>query len=485
MSNPEDSGAVEKTGSWSCRWRGATVLLAILAIALALYININHTEAQERVVALVGGAVIDGAGNAPQAGCAVLIQGDRIAAVGPKIQIPKGATVISVAGKTIIPGLVDMHGHMYARATPDMRSQFDSYPLLYLAGGVTTVRSPGDFDPEGMVALRERINRGEATGPRIYTAGPYFDNDPSQVTWIKGVKTPEEALAQFDRWKDRIDYVKFYTRITEPEFRIVVEAARKAGIPTTGHLGSITATRAIELGINGLEHGIFAMSELSKANPQTAQVSRGGACALGDLDLDSPLVENLVASIVKNRVVIDPTVVVFQLSPPIFEPVTSDWLKYLSADAQAHQTKLLSIATATSSSGEGAAAIECQRRSLQSQLGFIKKVHDRGGILTTGTDPVSPRLIPGFGLHRELKNFVAAGLTPVEAIRAATLNAAIALRREKEMGTIQPGKLADLVVIAGDPASRIEDIGKAEMIFKGGVRYDPATLRKFAEGQVK
>jgi imidazolonepropionase-like amidohydrolase len=464
------------------RWAVA-FSFAVLVFASAVYFVINRANAQERVIALVGGAVIDGKGNAPQAGFTVLIRGDRIAAVGPKIQIPRGATVINVAGKTIIPGLVDMHGHMYARATPEMRSQFDSYPLLYLAGGVTTVRSPGDFDPEGMVALRERINRGEATGPRIFTAGPYFDNDPSQVTWIKGVKTPEEALAQFERWKGRVDYIKFYTRITEPEFRIVVNAARKSGIPTTGHLGSITATRAIELGINGLEHGIFAMSELTKADSQGSQAA---ACALGDLDLNSPLVENLVASIVKNRVAIDPTVVVFQLSPPIFEPVTPDWLKYLSADAQAHQTRLLSNATAALSAGEGAsAAIECQRRALQSQLRFIKKIHDRGGILTTGTDPVSPRLIPGYGLHRELKNFVNAGLTPVQAITAATLNAAIALRREKDMGTIEPGKLADLVVIGGDPAARIEDLGKTEIVFKAGVQYDPLTLRKSAEGQVK
>jgi len=463
---------------WPDRKWAAAFLPAFLVLASAFHLVVNQAEAQDRVVALVGGAVIDGTGKAPQANCTVLIRGERIAAVGPKVQIPKGATVVNVAGKTIIPGLVDMHGHMYARATPEMRSQFEAYPPLYLAGGVTTVRSPGDFDPEGMVALRERIKRGEATGPRIFTAGPYFDNDPSQVLWIKGVKTPEEALDQFNRWKDRIDYVKFYTRITEPEFRAVMDAARKAGIPTTGHLGSITATRAVELGINGLEHGIFAMSELSKAN------SQGGACALGDLDLNSPVVENLVASIVKNRVAIDPTVVVFQLSPPIFEPVTPDWLKYLSAEAQAHQTRLLSTVASGAASGNPAAA-ECQRRALQSQLRFIKKVHDRGGILITGTDPVSPRLIPGYGLHRELKNFVDAGLTPVAAIKAATLNAAIALRREKEMGTIQPGKLADMVVIGGDPATRIEDIGKTEMVIKGGVQYDPAALRKSAEGQVK
>ncbi|MGH8692842.1 MAG: amidohydrolase family protein [Burkholderiales bacterium] len=445
----------------------------IALLLLAGLFSFSRVEAQERLVALVGGTVIDGTGKAPQAGATVLIRGERIAAVGPKVQIPKGATIINVAGKTIIPGLIDMHGHMYARATPKMRSQFEAYPLLYLAGGVTTVRSPGDFEPEGMVALRERIKRGEATGPRIFTAGPYFDNDPSSVPWIKGVKTPEEALEKFNQWKGRIDCIKFYTRITEAEFRLVLDAARKAGIPVTGHLGSITATRAIELGINGLEHGIFAMSELGKADAQD------GNCALGDLDLNSPAVEKLITSIVKNRVVIDPTVVVFQVQLLDFEPVTPDWEKYLSAEAQAHQSRLRS-----SSEGETDRS-RCLRRAIQTQLRFIRKVHERGGIIVAGTDPVTPRLIPGYGLHRELKNLVDAGLTPVEAIKAATLNAAIALRREKEMGTIQPGKLADLVVGGGAPTARIEDVGKTEIVFKGGVQYDPTALRKSAEGQIK
>ena len=122
---------------------------------------------------------------------------------------------------------------------------------------------------------------------------------------------------------------------------------------------------------------------------------------------------------------------------------------------------------------------------MQAQLRLIKEVHQRGGLVLTGTDPVSPRLIPGYGLHRELKNLVDAGLTPLEAIKAATFNAARVLRREKEFGTIEAGKLADLVVVTGDPAARIEAVGQTEMMFRHGVKYDPAALRKAAEGQVK
>lgn len=443
-------------------------LFLVVAAALA--------PAQVRTVALVGGTVIDGTGNPPLENHTVLIRGDRIAAVGRKIRIPEGATVIDIKGKTVIPGLIDMHGHMYVRGSGPQHSQFEPYSLLYLAGGVTTVRSPGDFEPEGMVAVRERIKKGEAAGPRIFTAGPYFDHAPSSVEWIKGVASPDEALRKFDQWKDKIDYVKFYTRITEPEFVAVLNAAHKAGIHATGHLGSITATRAIELGIDGLEHGIFAMSELVP----NVKNNQERFCTLAKLDLDSPVVENLVDLIVKKRVAIDPTIVTYQSLHPDFVPVTPDWLKYFSPEARDYQTKLRG-----SPANRSAAADECLRGALQTQMRFVKKVHDRGGVIVAGTDPVIVTLTPGYGLHRELKNFVEAGLTPVEAIKTVTSVAATVLGRQKDLGSIRKGKLADLVVVNGNPALRIENIGNTEMVFQGGVRYDPATLRKSAEGLIK
>jgi len=131
---------------------------------------VNQLNAQERVVALTGGTIIDGTGRPPRTGYTILIRGERIVKVGRKVKIPKGATVLDITGKTVVPGLIDMHGHMYVRATGPQRSQFEAYPPLYLGGGVTTVRSPGDFEPE-------------------------------------------EGLEKFNQWKDRIGYVKFYTRI--------------------------------------------------------------------------------------------------------------------------------------------------------------------------------------------------------------------------------------------------------------------------------
>jgi imidazolonepropionase-like amidohydrolase len=437
--------------------------------------SMSAAQPAPAVVALVGGRIIDGTGAPPMEGRTILIRGARIAEVGADLRIPKDAKIVDVTGKTVLPGLVDFHGHMYARATSAMRSQFEAYPLLFLAGGVTTDRSPGDFDPEGMIALRDRINKGNAAGPRIFTAGPYFDHQPSQVGWIKGVASPEEALQKFNEWRDRLDWVKFYTRITEAEMGVVLEAARRAGLPSAGHLNSVPAARAIEMGITCLEHGIFAMGEL--VPPGTSEQSRN--CALAGLDLDSPAVENLVSSIVKNRVVIDPTIIVFQAQHPGFQPVAPDWSRYLSPEGQAHQARIQSSQKADP---EGASCLE---RALQVQMRFVKRVHDRGGLIVAGTDPVSPRLIPGYALHREIGNLVLAGLTPLEAIKAATLDAAIALRREKDFGSIQPGKLADLVVVGGDPSAGIDALGRIEMVFKEGVEYDPAALRRAAVGQIR
>lgn len=148
-------------------------------LALLILLSVAPNARQESVTALVGATIIDGTGR-PAFPATIVIRGQRIADIGTRPSVPTGATIIDLSGKRVVPGLVDMHGHMYARATAAMRSQFEADPSLYLAGGVTTVRSPGDFDPEGMIALRERIRRGEAVGPRIFVAGPYVDHASSE-----------------------------------------------------------------------------------------------------------------------------------------------------------------------------------------------------------------------------------------------------------------------------------------------------------------
>ena len=422
------------------------------------------------VVALVGGSVIDGTGAGAHL-ATVLIRGSRIEAVGPEVEVPRSAEVIDIAGMSVVPGLIDMHGHMYAYGG----NQFEPYSALFLAGGVTTVFSPGDFDPEGMIELRDRIARGEAVGPTVLTAGPYFDHDPSMVGWIEGVGSAAEALKKFEAWKARIDVVKVYSSITEEELGALADAAHAEGMKMTGHLGGQVATlRAIELGIDGLEHGIFAIAEITdagQADPLNQQY-----CSLANLDLDGPIVGDLVQAIVENDVWITPTIVTLQGIHPDFEPPAYEWLEYLSPELREVMTQAPAYLDEVGA--------QCLEQALTKQLEFVRRVHESGGLVLAGTDPVSPDVVPGYGLHAEMANFVRAGLRPLEAISIATRNGSAALGLSDQIGSVVAGKQADLVVVRGDPASDISHIGNTVWVFKAGMRYDPSTLRESAKGKI-
>lgn len=421
-------------------------------------------------IALVGGAVIDGTGAPPRA-ATVLIHGSEIEAVGAELEVPRRTEVIDITGMTVLPGLIDMHGHMYAYGA----NQFEAYTALFLAGGVTTVFSPGDFDPEGMTALRDGVERGEAVGPTIRTAGPYFDHDPSMVGWIEGVASAEEALAKFEAWKDRIDAVKVYSSITEDELGALAEAAHTEGLKMTGHLGGPLSTlRAIELGIDGLEHGIFAVSDITDA-AQDAPLSEQ-YCSLAEVDLDGPVVEELIRAIVEDDVWVTPTIVTMQGIHPGFVPPAEEWLEYLSPEMQERMVGIPAYID-----DEGAA---CLDRAIEKQLEFVRRVHERGGLVLAGTDPVSPKVVPGYGIHAEMANFVRAGISPLDAISIATRNGAIALGLSDRVGTVEAGKRADLVVVRGDPSSDISRIGNTVWVFKAGQQYDPAHLRQSARGRI-
>lgn len=421
-------------------------------------------------VALVGGKVIDGLGGVHE-GWTVLIEGDTIKAVGPRIGLPPGTKTIQLDGQAVMPGLIDMHGHMYARAHVDIVSQFDAYPILYLAGGVTTVRDPGELNPVGVAELRDKVAAGTAVGPRIFTAGPYFDHAPSYVRWIKGTDTPDEALAMFREWKDQIDMVKVYSRIHEDQFIALQRAAESAGLAIIGHLGSLTAQRAVDLGINGPEHGLFTMTEFTGDG--------NGYDALAELDLDSPQVVHLIESLVQRKVVVCPTTVTFQLIMR-WAAVTPDWMDYLTPEAQAHQREMLAKIEKPDSKRQ-----ETIKQVEATQLGFTKRLHDAGGVVVVGTDPTHPMLMPGWGMYKEIENLVDAGLPPLDAIRAATYDAACALGAEDEIGSIGSGKKADLVIVDGDPSRDIRDLWKTHTVVKGGRAYSSSELRAQAMGKIR
>lgn len=439
--------------------------------------------------ALVGGLVIDGTGAAAQAGCTVLVEGGRIAAVGPDVEVPPGTERVDVTGKSVIPGMVDMHGHLFANVGGSIKSQFRPYSRLYLAGGVTSVFSPGEYEPEKALEFRDRQRRGEEVGTRIFTAGPYFDHDPSQVAWIEGVASKEQALEKLRQWKDRIDGVKVYTSITEDEFVAIEAEAHEAGLRITGHLGSLSAGRAVELGIDGLEHGIFAMSELV-GPPSTQMFDTAYMRKLSTVDWKSPKLDALVQAIAERKVALDPTTAIFQSAYGNGPPVTEDWRRFLGPEVvkriEAQNQSMATMRRRVLGDGDGEAEWhEAVAAAFEKQGELVKAVHEKGGLIVAGTDPVAADLIPGYGLHREARNLFEAGLSPLEVIRACTLNGAIAMRKEKELGSIEVGKFADLVVLDSDPTEDIAALGTTALVIQGGVRYDPEELRKSVEHGIR
>lgn len=432
---------------------------------------LSFPVAAGELIALTGASVIDGTGAPAHPGWTVLIQGDRILDAGADLPVPAGARVVDLAGRTLIPGLFDLHAHLYANDGRTLAGNFLAYPRLHLAGGVTTLFSPGEFAPEGAVALRDQIERGEAVGPQVLTAGPYFDG-PGAYAWMPSLTTAAEMTAAFALWRDRLDAVKVYTHISEVQLAALIRAAHAEGLPVTGHLASVPAGRAITLGLDGLEHGLFSMSEFFPAQAHYTEQY----CALARVDMASSEVAALVEAIVSHGVYVDPTMTVYQIELSDFEPTPADWDRYVTPLAVPNVLRFQRSIQLDNDT--------CLRRALANQQTLIRMLHDRGALVVTGTDAVIPMLLPGYALHRELANLVAAGLTPLEAIHAGTLVAATALHLDADRGSIAPGKRADLIVLAGDPSSDIAAVGTTVLVFKDGLPYDPAKLRASVEGMI-
>ena len=427
--------------------------------------------AEGETIALVNARVIDGTGAPAYLDWPVLIQGTRIIAAGSDVKIPEGARVVDLTGQTILPGMFDMHGHLYSYDGRNISMESVAYPRLYLAGGVTTIFTAGDLNPYEGLALRERIAGGAEIGPQILTAGPYFSGGEAP-SWMLSAQKPEQMHALYDSWKDKIDGVKVYTGIPEDQFIDLLNAAHTDGLFVTGHLESISGMRAIELGIDGIEHGLFSMSEFFPHIKSTS--FRAQYCAISRLDVASPEVTAIVEALVRHGTYLDPTIVVFQPELPDFVPLLVDWEKYLDPDSvMPLRSEIRRIVQP-----------ECLKEALEKQAQFVKAVHDRGGLIVAGTDPVISILLPGYSLHRELQNLVDAGLSPLEAIKAATLNAAVATGLDSERGTIAAGKAADLVVVEGNPDEDITAIGNTILVFKDGIPYLPEVLRLSVEGQI-
>jgi enamidase len=428
------------------------------------------------VIALTHARVIDGTGAAAKEDQTLVLRDGNIAEIGDaaKVKAPDGATVIDLTGKSVIPGLVMVHEHLYYPTGPNVYGQLgESFIRLYLAGGVTTMRTGGNTNG---FKLKELIDRGRKAGPAIDATAPYL-NGSNTFQQMHDLKDADDARRQVNYWADMgATSFKAYMQITRDELRASVEEAHKRGLKITGHLCSVTYAEAADIGIDNLEHGFLASTDfVPDKQPDVCPGQQGGQRTIAALDENGAPFKALVKKLVDKKVALTSTLTVFEtftpgrpmppgldvLLPQLKEQFEQNY-KRTAQSTQSIYTTLLPKAFAL-------------------ERAFAKA----GGVLIAGTDPTGGGgVIPGYSNQRQIELLVEAGFPPLEAIRIATLNGATYLGREARVGSIAAGKQADLVVIDGDPSKTIADVRKVETVFKRGVGFDPAKLIASVSGKV-
>lgn len=431
------------------------------------------------VVALVNVQVVDGTGAEPRSGQTVVIEDGRIAALGPagEVQVPPGAEVLELAGHTVIPGLVGMHDHtFYTTAGRRVQLTF-SAPRLYLAGGVTTIRTTGSYHPYSELSLKRAIEAGETPGPRIHVTGPYLTGG-SGVSYMTQVSGPEDARRVVDYWADEgATWFKAYTQIASEDLAAVIDEAHARGLRVTGHLCSVSFREAVALGIDNLEHGFFTNTDYVPDKPAD-ECPGGFRTSLMDVDLSGPEVQATFRDMIENGVAMTSTLAIYELQVPGRPPLEDRVLEALAPEARADYLKSREEIEANAAESQWP---ELFRRAQAFERAFV----EAGGLLAAGVDPTGlGGALPGFGDQRNFELLIEAGFTPVEALRIMTLNGARVLGEDDEYGSIEVGKRAELVVIEGDPIARPAEIRDVRIVFKDGLGYDSEKLIESVEGQV-
>lgn len=408
---------------------------------------------------------------------AIDVAGGRIVFFGPRgaAPAPAGAVTVDLGNRHVIPGLIDLHAHLYGGLTRSNATQAYIAPFL-LAAGVTAARAPGSSDPDGDIAMRNRIDNGYIAGPRLFLAGEYLDMEPSSVSWIQPVRTPEEARRSIDHWVSRgAEAVKVYASMKGPILDAAIAQAHAHGVRVVGHLGATTWQTAIATGIDELAHGVMAFPEVfgGVIEPVTtmeayAQLRERSATA----DLQSPAARQALAAAAAARVILTPTV------------VTSDLLPRDASHRSAQAPFYSPAASAEIEKRLAAPPADLDARLLSKQLEFVAAAHTAGARLATGTDVTPMTLLPGFSLWREIELFARAGLAPMDVLKAATANGAIALGREGQLGSLRPGAFADFVVLDGDPLADVSNVRRVYRVVKNGVVYTPDEIRKRWIGRI-
>ena len=467
--------------------RALAFLVVLFASASVAHADSKNWVAYgQPVIAFTHATIVDGTGAAPQRDQTLVIDKGRITAVGPatSTKVPADATVIDARGKTLLPGFVMMHEHLFYTTRTDpafyATAMPYSFPPLYLAGGETTIRTGGSLTPYTDLNVRDAIASGKRIGPDIDVTGPYLNGVESFTENMHTLTGPADATRTVNYWADEgVTSFKAYDHITRVELKAAIDAAHAHHDKITGHLCSVTFREAAELGIDNLEHAFFVASDFVK-DKQPDACPKDVRASIASLDVDSPEVASLIKLLVDKHVALTSTLGVFETfvpGRPALSPAALDMLSPALRDLYETTWKKVQAMPASRA--------KTMQEEFAKATRLEKKFVEAGGLLMAGSDPTGyGGVIPGFSSKRQIELLVQAdGFTFPQAVQIMSLNAA-RFEGDKDIGSLAVGKRADIVVIDGDPMKDITAVEHMPLVFKNGVGYDTAAIFKSMQGQI-
>src|SRR5262245_19307806 len=410
-------------------------------------------------LAIVGATLIDGTGAEPVEDAVVIVEGDRIAAAGPRarVSMPPGAQVLEARGQAVLPGLWEMHAHF---------TQVEWGPI-YLAAGVTTARDCAN-EFEFITAARDAIAAGRGLGPRLLPDG-IIDGDGPITIGVDIATTSEQAVALVRRYADAgFPQIKIYSSLKPELVADIAREAHRRGMTVTGHIPQgMDAQKAIESGMDQINHITSILGNMRAEEPEASKKKTASFDidrTVREIDPGSERARRFIRLLKERGTVIDPTIALYELT---FHP-----------PGRAPEPGLAKVAPELAGPLKSMGAPSAMERDSDAFFGKLVEVvgalHKAGVPIVAGTD----QAVPGHSLHRELELYVKAGMTPMEAIRSATIVPARAMNLDREAGTIEAGKRADLILVAGRPDREISAIRKVKTVIAAGLAYDCAELWK-------
>ncbi|HET7042286.1 MAG TPA: amidohydrolase family protein [Gemmatimonadales bacterium] len=434
---------------------------ALRSTLAALLLAACSAPAKDRV-ALVGVNVFNSTDGQVLTDQVVVVHGSKIESVAPRagFTIPKTALKVDLTGKWVIPGLIDAHVHADRWALP-----------RFLAFGVTTVRDLG-HQQDSIIALHEEVALGSIRSPRLFIAGAVIDGPPDADPEATTVSDPDEARRAVDeRTRADIPIIKTYVRITPPLLRAIIDEAGAFSLPVDAHLGLVDAVTAAKMGVKGIEQLTGIPEAIGPAEPFYAAQRKGFYPGWTTFEsawarLDSASLARVAGELAPTGVTMVPTLVLHDTWSRLDDPaVTTDPdLAYVPTAVKQDWALPDFIA----GNGWDANTFTTFRNGRDAQDLFLREFRGAGGAIVAGTDAGKEMIVPGASLHRELALLVHAGFTPADALEAATSHAA-ALLGADSLGVVAAGKVADLVVLDGDPTADIANTRRINKVMLNGV----------------